>query len=93
MRLFSTALLATAAVVSAQSVGEHKNHDDHVDFVQMAAENGFASESFTVVTNDGYISQLYRIPGKAGDTSGKKPAVLMMHGMECDMNFWTANDA
>ena len=23
----------------------------------------------------------------------KKPAVLMMHGIECDMNFFTVNDA
>ena len=36
---------------------------------------------------------MYRIPGKAvEDLSVKKPAVLMMHGLECDMNFWTAND-
>ena len=59
----------------------------------MCNENGFSSESFTIVTEDGYISQMYRIPGKAGeDLSVKKPAVLMMHGLECDMNFWTAND-
>ena len=42
---------------------------------------------------------LYRLPGKVnepGTTSGgliKKPAVLFMHGIECDMNFFTINDA
>ena len=70
------------------------DHDTHTDFVQVCNENGFASESVTVVTEDGYVSQLYRIPGKAGEASGtKKPVVLLMHGSECDMNFWTANDA
>lgn len=65
--------------------------DAHIDFVQTCNENGYASESYTVVTEDGYVSQLYRIPGKAGETGAQKPAVLMMHGMECDMNFWMSN--
>jgi len=65
--------------------------DAHTDFIQTCNENGYASESFTVITEDGYVSQLYRIPGKAGDAQTAKPAVLMMAGLECDMNFWTAN--
>ena len=52
------------------------------------------AESYTVVTEDGYVSQLYRIPSKAGEAapSQAKPAVFMMAGVICDMNFWTAND-
>ena len=48
-----------------------------------------------MISDDDYVYQLYRIPGKAGEDSGagKKPAVLMMAGLECDMNFWTSNDA
>ena len=75
------------------------NNDAHRDFAQMAAEYGYASEHVTIVTEDGYVSQLYRLPGKideAGAGTGtqmKKPVVLMMHGLECDMNFWTTNDA
>ena len=67
------------------------DHDNHTNFVQTCAENGFASESYTVISDDGYVYQIYRIPGKAGDTSTKKPAVLLMHGIECDSNFWTSN--
>jgi hypothetical protein len=37
------------------------------------------------------VSQIYRIPGKAGEGKTAKPVVLMMPGIECDMNFWTAN--
>ena len=65
----------------------------------MAQENGYASEHVTVVTKDGYVTQLYRLPGKIGEpgagegTQMQKPVVLMMHGLECDMNFWTVNDA
>ena len=47
---------------------------------------------YSVITIDGYVTQLYRLPGKAGDKTTGKPAVLMMAGIECDMNFWTAND-
>ena len=48
-----------------------------------------------MISDDDYVYQLYRIPGKAGEDSGagKKPVVLMMAGLECDMNFWTSNDA
>ena len=53
--------------------------------------NGYAAESYTVVSEDDYVYQLYRIPGKAGEVAGNKPAVLMMHGILCDMNFWTPN--
>ena len=65
----------------------------------MAQEYGYASEQKTIVTKDGYVSQLYRLPGKLGEPGAgtgsqmKKPVVLLMHGLECDMNFWTANDA
>lgn len=47
-----------------------------------------------MVSDDGYVYQLYRIPGKVGEATGApKPAVLMMPGLECDMNFWTCNEA
>jgi hypothetical protein len=68
-------------------------NDAHRNLAQICQENGWATESHTVITVDGYVSQLYRIPGKAGEVPKQKPAVLMMAGLECDMNFWVANDA
>lgn len=68
------------------------SNDAHKNFVQMCQENGFLSESHTIITVDGYVSQLYRISGKVGETLSHKPAVLMVAGIECDMNFWLAND-
>ena len=70
-----------------------------MDFAQQAIYHGYLSESYTLITEDGYVEQIFRIPGKVSDLNmplkgkySKKPAVLMMHGLECDMNFWTAND-
>ena len=66
--------------------------DAHTDFTQTCFENGFKAESHTVISDDGYVYEIYRIPGMLGEADTKKPAVLLMHGLECDMNFWTPND-
>jgi hypothetical protein len=46
-----------------------------------------------VVTEDGYVSQMYRIPGLVSEVGQqkKKPAVLMQHGLMADMMFWVVN--
>jgi len=85
----SSAFVATLVLFAGKSLADR---DAHIDFVETCSENGFASESYTVITDDGYVAQLYRIPGRFGDTKTHKPAVLLMAGIECDMNFWTVND-
>ena len=63
MRLVNTLAIALA-LFAGQALADK---DNHTDFVQTCNENGFASESFTVISDDDYISQLYRIPGTAGE--------------------------
>ena len=51
---------------------------------EIAKENGFITEHYTVETEDGYLLSLYRIPGSAsemeyGVKNAQKPAVLFMH--------------
>lgn len=47
---------------------------------ELCLENGFKSEMHTLVTEDGYVLTMYRIPGKfADDATVTKPAVLMVH--------------
>ena len=88
----STGAILAAALMAGEILAGTEHHDSHITFVQMCSENGFASESYTVVSKDGYVSQIYRIPGKAGDSNTKKPAVLFQHGILADMNFWTVNE-
>ena len=56
-------------------------------------DNGFVSDAVKI-----NVEQIFRLPGKIGDANiplmgkkAEKPAVLMLHGLECDMNFWTIN--
>jgi pimeloyl-ACP methyl ester carboxylesterase len=62
----------------------------------ICAEHGWATESHTITTEDGYILELYRIPGTINEVqmegASPKPAVLLQHAMECDMMEWVLND-
>ena len=44
-----------------------------------------------MVTDDGYILNLSRIPGKKGESVSGKPAVLFVHAQDCDMMEYLVN--
>lgn len=53
-------------------------------------------ETYQVVTDDGYILGVYRIPGKLNERSTSnsgKPVVLMQHALVCDMMVFIMNEA
>ena len=56
-------------------------------------ENGFAVEKHDIVTKDGYILGVYRIPGTVNETkpTTSKPAVLIHHALDMDMMEWVFN--
>ena len=68
------------------------NSDAFKSMEEIAAENGFISQSYTITTSDGYALSLYRIPGTFTDYTSKKPAVLLMHAQDCDMMQWVWNN-
>lgn len=55
-------------------------------------KNGFDWEQHWVTTSDGYILELWRIPGLKGENKTKKEAVLLQHCLDCDMMVWVVND-
>lgn len=62
-------------------------------FEQLTLQNGFRSEQHTLVTEDGYILTLYRIPGKFTDNMAvQKPPVLVVHAQDCDALEWFWNE-
>uniref|UniRef100_A0A8C3QKN4 Partial AB-hydrolase lipase domain-containing protein n=1 Tax=Cyanoderma ruficeps TaxID=181631 RepID=A0A8C3QKN4_9PASS len=54
--------------------------------------HGFPSEEYEVTTEDGYILAFSRIPaGRNSQNTGKKPPVLLHHGILGDATHWIAN--
>ncbi|NWX32542.1 LICH hydrolase, partial [Notiomystis cincta] len=54
--------------------------------------HGFPSEEYEVTTEDGYILGVFRIPaGRNSNDTGKKPAVLLHHGVLSDSAHWISN--
>ncbi len=57
---------------------------------------GFAFEEHQVITEDGYIMTLYRIPGKLVDQRKKTkevgPPVLLVHGLLDSADGWLVHD-
>ena len=81
----TTALLLTCALAILPG-------DTFKTFEELVNDNGFRSESYNVTTTDGYILSLYRIPGAINEESDTvRPAVLLVHGQECDMMEWLWN--
>ena len=63
------------------------------DFKGIVRERGYATEEHTVITQDGYILNLKRIPGQLGDLeTNPGPPVLLVHGLIDSSDLWVAND-
>ena len=82
----STALFASAY---AQII----DGDGHKTIQEICVENGFKYEEHTVVTEDGYILTVMRIPGLVGETvsDSPKPVVFMQHGLMDAADAWVMN--
>ena len=89
LRILQVAALAFTANAIYSSGDAFKSMEE------ICQENGFGTESYTLVTPDDYVLSLYRIPGTFSEMKAgtKKPAVLMMHAQDCDMMEWVWNDA
>jgi pimeloyl-ACP methyl ester carboxylesterase len=64
-------------------------------FEEICEENGFAHERHEVVTEDGYILSLWRVPGKLeeGVPTGQKPPIIFQHGLFGSSIDWIVNKA
>jgi lysosomal acid lipase/cholesteryl ester hydrolase len=71
--------------------------DINRDFFDIVLKRNLAVEEHQVMTQDGYILTLFRIPGKLFREVGKPlsppgPPVLMMHGLIDSSDAWVVND-
>lgn len=66
------------------------NPDDYLDVPQIIKRHGYPSESHVIVTEDGYLLTLHRIPGTKNGKQGNQP-VLLQHGLFGSSADWILN--
>jgi len=72
--------------VKNNKFGDHE-HSKPTD--EMIADAGYPSETHTVVTDDGYILKLHRIPHSPGDEyNSQRPIVFLQHGLLSSSADW-----
>ncbi|XP_056671031.1 lipase member K-like [Monodelphis domestica] len=71
-----------------------KNPEAYMNISQMISYWNYPNEQYDIVTKDGYILDLYRIPhGKGGSegTAPGRPVVYLQHGLLATAFNWIAN--
>lgn len=79
-------------------LSEEKRASDKVlkakDFEDLCSIHGYTHEEHVVLTKDGYLLGVHRIPGKRGEkrdkpgTSTGKPVVYLHHGLLMNSEIW-----
>jgi len=98
MYTFASASLLAAAVLAQYPNADYSNSDPDtkMSFEEICAENGFSYEDHMVTTDDGYILNVFRIPGLSSNdehANTLKPPVLFQHGILDSANCWIINYA
>ena len=63
------------------------------DYKDIILSRNYALEEHSVLTKDGYILSLVRIPGKLSDLHKPAgPPVLIVHGILDSSDSWTVHD-
>ncbi|XP_005048431.1 PREDICTED: lysosomal acid lipase/cholesteryl ester hydrolase-like isoform X2 [Ficedula albicollis] len=83
---------ASTPAVDTSRCKKSRNPECFMNVSEIIRYHGFPSEEYEVTTEDGYILGVFRIPaGRNSQNTGKKPAVLLHHGILSDSIHWISN--
>ncbi|NXK31375.1 LIPM Lipase, partial [Piprites chloris] len=90
---FSAGFTAPSTLsVDTSSCKKTRNPECFMNVSEIIRYHGYPSEEYEVTTEDGYILGVFRIPaGRNSQNTGKKPAVLLHHGILADSIHWISN--
>nr|XP_050855587.1 lipase 3-like [Vespula vulgaris] len=72
-----------------RSESELNGDDTVLDFIGLVQRHGYPAEEHNVITDDGYILTIHRIPNSPlSDKNEKKRVVFMQHGMTASSDSW-----
>ncbi|NXA62733.1 LICH hydrolase, partial [Mohoua ochrocephala] len=85
---------ASIPSADASRCKKSRNPECFMNVSEIIRYHGYPSEEYEVTTEDGYILGVFRIPtGRKRQNTGKKPAVLLHHGVLADATHWISNMA
>ncbi|KAI9177339.1 hypothetical protein LWI28_013845 [Acer negundo] len=98
VKIHQSLILLSGSAVASSQLFPHKAQDgtdalaaatDDGICITLVKTQGYACEEHTVTTQDGYILSMQRIlVGGSGRVPGKKPPVLLQHGLLSDAATW-----
>jgi len=90
MELFQVYFFLLALMASV-SLAEY-DPDQDLDTLGLARSKGYPAEKHEVITEDGYIITIHRVPHGRGQTSnGSRPVVYLQHGLLSSSASWVVN--